>query len=78
LTFKAGDAVELRAKSGKPRGRYFPEIVTMLRQLAADRFVVDGELGVEIDGHLVFDASQMRLHPAASRIRRLATETRRG
>ena len=75
LAFKAGDAVDLRAKSGKPLGRYFPEVVAMLRQVAADRFVIDGELVVEIDGHLAFDALQMRLHPAESRIRKLAAET---
>jgi ATP-dependent DNA ligase len=75
LAFKAGSAVELRAKSGKPLGRYFPEIVTMLRGVAAERFVVDGELAIEIDGHFAFDALQMRLHPAESRIRKLAQET---
>jgi ATP-dependent DNA ligase len=75
LAFKAGEAVELRAKSGKPLGRYFPEVVAMLGGLAAERFVVDGELVVEVDGRLSFDALQMRLHPAESRIRRLASET---
>lgn len=75
LAFKAGGAVELRAKSGKPLGRYFPEAVAMLEGVAAERFVVDGELAVEIDGRLAFDALQMRLHPAESRIRKLAHET---
>jgi ATP-dependent DNA ligase len=75
LAFKAGDAVELRAKSGKPLGRYFPEVVSMLRKLASPRFVIDGELVIEIDGHLAFDALQMRLHPAESRIRKLSVET---
>ena len=75
LAFKAGDAVELRAKSGKPLGRYFPEVVAMLRGLAANRFVLDGELVIEIEGRLAFDALQMRLHPAESRIRKLSGET---
>lgn len=75
LAFKAGHDVELRAKSGKPLGRYFPEVVAMLRDLAADRFVLDGELVIELDGRLAFDALQMRLHPAESRIRKLASET---
>ncbi len=75
LAFKAGDAVDLRAKSGKPLARYFPEVVALLRGLRAERFVVDGELVIEIDGRLSFDALQMRLHPADSRIRRLAAET---
>jgi ATP-dependent DNA ligase len=75
LAFKAGKLVELRAKSGKPLGRYFPEIVDMLAGVAAERFVVDGELVIEIDGRLAFDALQMRLHPAESRIRQLSRET---
>jgi ATP-dependent DNA ligase len=75
LAFKAGRAVDLRAKSGKPLGRYFPEVVAMLASLAAERFVLDGELVVEIDGRLAFDALQMRLHPAESRIRKLSIDT---
>ena len=75
LAFKAGDAVELRAKSGKPLGRYFPEVVRFLRSLKVDRFVLDGELVIESDGRLSFDALQMRLHPAESRIRKLSAAT---
>ncbi len=75
LAFKEGDAVELRAKSGKPLGRYFPEVVSMLQKLAHPRFVIDGELVIEIAGRLAFDALQMRLHPAESRIRKLSAET---
>jgi ATP-dependent DNA ligase len=67
--------VDLRAKSGKPLGRYFPEVVAMLSALAAERFVLDGELVIEIEGRLAFDALQMRLHPAESRIRKLSAET---
>ena len=75
LVFKAGDAVELRGKSGKPLGRYFPEVLSFVRGLPFDRFVADGELVIESDGRLSFDALQMRLHPAESRIRKLAAET---
>jgi ATP-dependent DNA ligase len=75
LAFKAGAAVELRAKSGKPLGRYFPEIVAVLKAVKAPRFVVDGELVIEFDGKLSFDALQARLHPAETRIRKLAAET---
>ena len=75
LGFRRGEAVELRAKSGKPLGRYFPELVAMLQQLPAQRFVIDGEIVIEIDGASSFDALQMRLHPAESRIRKLAVET---
>ena len=75
LAFRKGDAVELRAKSGKSLSRFFPEVVALLRGLSIARFVVDGELVIEIDGALSFDALQMRLHPAESRIRKLAQET---
>jgi len=75
LAFKAGDAVDLRAKSGKPLGRYFPEVVALLAGLSAGRFVIDGELVVEISGRLSFDALQMRLHPAESRVRKLSAAT---
>ena len=75
LAFKAAGSVKLRAKSGKSLGRFFPEVVAMLREVAAERFVVDGELVIEIEGRLAFDALQMRLHPADSRIRKLSNET---
>ncbi len=75
LAFKAGKAVEIRAKSGKPLGRYFPELVEQLRSLPFPRFVVDGEIVIEISGRYAFDALQMRLHPAASRIAKLSVET---
>lgn len=75
LAFKSGEEVDLRAKSGKPLGRFFPEVVAVLRQLSATQFVVDGELVIEVDGRLSFDALQMRLHPAASRVRKLSQET---
>ena len=75
LAFRSGDRVDLRAKSGKPLGRYFPEVVAMLRDLSVERFVIDGELVIEQEGHLAFDALQMRLHPAESRIHKLSRET---
>src|SRR5215218_864995 len=75
LAFKTGDAVDLRAKSGKPLGRYFPEMVAALSDISAKDFVVDGELVIDIDGSLSFDALQMRLHPAESRIRKLSVAT---
>src|SRR6185437_13442545 len=75
LAFRAGDEVELRAKSGKPLGRYFPDMTAALRALPVRRFVVDGELTISVGGELSFDALQMRLHPAESRVRKLAAET---
>lgn len=74
LAFRAGDEVELRSKAGKPLGRYFPDMVAALAALPVDRFVVDGELTIAVGGELSFDALQMRLHPAESRVRRLAAE----
>jgi ATP-dependent DNA ligase len=75
LAFRDGDQVDLRAKSGKPLGRYFPEVVAALAELPVTRFVVDGELVIPTGDGLSFEALQMRLHPAESRVRRLAAET---
>ena len=62
-------------RSGKPLGRYFPEVVATVAALPADRFVLDGELIIPVGGTLSFDALQLRLHPAESRIRKLAAAT---
>ena len=75
LAFKSGDEVEIKAKSGKSLSRFFPEVVANLRSLSLSTVVLDGELVLPIDGTLSFDALQMRLHPAASRIERLCRET---
>jgi ATP-dependent DNA ligase len=75
LAFKAGHEVEVSAKSGKSLSRFFPEVVANLRSLARTNFVLDGELVIPLNGTLSFDALQMRLHPAASRIERLSHET---
>lgn len=75
LAFKKGEAADLRARSGKPLGRFFPEIVAALRDIPVEHFVIDGELVIEIEGRLSFEALQLRLHPAASRVLRLSTET---
>jgi ATP-dependent DNA ligase len=78
LAFKDGGEVRLRAKSGRPLGRYFPEVLAALAAFAENSFVVDGELLIEAGGAFSFEALQMRLHPAESRIRRLAGETPAG
>ncbi|TGX41651.1 ATP-dependent DNA ligase [Sphingomonas naasensis] len=75
LAFKQGDAVELQSKSGKPLARYFPEIAAAIAALPVDRVVLDGELLIPAGTSLSFAALQMRLHPAESRIRKLAAET---
>src|SRR5688500_10156457 len=74
IAVKQGGAVALFAKSGKPLGRYFPDVVAMLESLPVDDLVLDGELTIPVDGQLSFDALQMRLHPAASRVQKLAAE----
>ncbi|MFP3546762.1 ATP-dependent DNA ligase [Rhizobium sp. SIMBA_035] len=75
LAFKNGNRVDLRAKSGKPLGRYFPEVVALLSELDVERFVIDAELVIDRHGKLSFDALQMRLHPAESRIKKLSRDT---
>lgn len=75
LAVRDGDAVDLWSKSGKPLGRYFPEIAAMFARLATRRFTLDGELLIERGGKLSFEALQARLHPAESRVRRLSVET---
>jgi ATP-dependent DNA ligase len=75
LAFRSGNEVDIRAKSGKPLGRFFPDVAAMLTALPADRFILDGELTIPVGGALSFDALQMRLHPAESRVRKLAAET---
>ena len=75
LAFRDGDDVALKSKSGKPLGRYFPEVVDMLAALKEQRFLLDGELIIPVGDVLSFEALQMRLHPAESRVRKLAAET---
>jgi ATP-dependent DNA ligase len=75
LVFKTGDAVELVSKSGKPLARYFPEVAAMIAALPVRQLALDGELLIPIGTSLSFEALQMRLHPAESRIRKLSAET---
>jgi len=75
LVFRDGKTVKLQSKAGRPLGRYFPEVEALLLALPADRFVLDGELIIPVGGALSFEALQMRLHPAATRITKLSAET---
>jgi ATP-dependent DNA ligase len=75
LAFRAGNDVDLKAKSGKPLARYFPEMVAVLASLPQTSFVLDGELAIVRDGELSFDALLQRIHPAESRIKLLAAKT---
>src|SRR5262245_37640383 len=74
LAFRDGDEVELTAKSGKSLSRFFPDVVEALKELPVRRFVLDGELLIAADGSFSFEALQMRLHPAQSRVAKLARE----
>jgi len=75
LAFRDSGDVKLQSKAGKPLNRYFPEMVEALGALDARSFVLDGELAVPADGGFSLDALLQRIHPAASRVKRLAAET---
>jgi ATP-dependent DNA ligase len=76
LAFRKGKTVLLQSKAGQPLGRYFPELVAALGTLPLRTFVLDGEIVIRAEGgSLDFDALLQRIHPAESRIRKLARET---
>jgi len=75
LAFRNGNDVALHSKSGKPLTRYFPEIEAVLRALPPKKFVLDGELVIPVGKAFSFEALQMRLHPAESRVKKLSAET---
>ena len=75
LVFRKGDQVLLQSKAGQPLARYFPEVVEAFSKLPARQFVLDGEIVIFVGGQPSFDDLLMRIHPAESRIRRLAAET---
>jgi ATP-dependent DNA ligase len=74
LFFRDGDELFIQSRDGKPLVRYFPELVEPLQEQLPARCVLDGEIVIAIDGALEFDALQLRLHPAESRVRKLAEE----
>jgi len=74
LARRDGDEVTLTSKSGKPLARYFPDVAEMLHGLKEKRFLLDGELIIPVGDALSFDALQLRLHPAESRVRKLVAE----
>jgi ATP-dependent DNA ligase len=75
IVFHDGDEVELGSRNDRPLTRYFPELVDLLRDALPPRCVVDGEIVVVTGTGLDFDTLQNRLHPAATRVRKLAAET---
>ncbi len=74
LAFKDGDRVDIMSKAGKPLARYFPDVVELLREIDAPRFVLDGEIVIPFNGSLSFDELLLRIHPAKSRVEKLAHE----
>jgi ATP-dependent DNA ligase len=75
IVFRDGDEVYIQSRDLKPLDRYFPELrPALLRSLPA-RAVVDGEIVIATEHGLDFDLLQLRLHPAASRVAKLAEET---
>jgi ATP-dependent DNA ligase len=75
LVFRDGDELLLQSRDEKPLDRYFPELRAPLLAQLPGRCVLDGEIVVASDGALDFEALQQRIHPAASRVSRLAVET---
>ena len=75
ICFRDGDEVELGSRNERPLTRYFPDVVAAVRDNLPPRCVVDGEIVIAHEGGLDFDALQLRLHPAESRVRKLAAET---
>jgi ATP-dependent DNA ligase len=75
IVFRDGDEVHLQSRNGRPMNRYFPDVVEQVLALPAPRFVLDGEMVVMVDGIQEFDLLSQRIHPAASRVERLAKET---
>src|SRR6187455_34565 len=75
LVFRDGDSVYLQSRDLKPLDRYFPELAEPLRASLPPRVVLDGEIVIASPRGLDFDALQLRLHPAASRVAKLAAAT---
>ena len=72
IVFRDNDDIELQSKSGKPLGRYFPDVVESIRAIGAKKFVIDGEIVVPVENTLSFEELLQRIHPAESRVRKLA------
>ena len=75
IVFRDGDDVHLQSRNGRPMNRYFPDVVEQVLALPGKRLVLDGEMVVTVDGIQEFDLLSQRIHPAASRVERLAKET---
>jgi len=74
IAFRDGATVELQSKAGQSLTRYFPELVLALLNVKARKFVLDSEIIVLVQDKLSFDDLLQRIHPAASRVKKLSTE----
>jgi ATP-dependent DNA ligase len=75
LVFRDGDEILIQSRDEKPLNRYFPELLDPLRSALPTRCVLDGEIVIVKDNGLDFDALQLRLHPAATRVKLLSQQT---
>ena len=77
IVFRDGDEVEIGSRNERPMTRYFPELVDAIKENLPGRCVIDGEIVLPdfTTGRLDFEALQLRLHPAASRVKLLAAQT---
>src|SRR6185295_13610917 len=75
LVFRDGDEILIQSRDEKPLDRYFPELLEPLRTALPARCVLDGEIVIVRENELDFDALQLRLHPAASRVNLLSRQT---
>lgn len=75
IVFRDGDQIVLQSKAGQPLHRYFPEVVEAFRALKPKQFILDGEIAIPVGGRLSFDDLLLRIHPAESRIKKLAAES---
>src|SRR5437762_3467677 len=74
LVFRDGDEVFVQSRDERPLDRYFPELIEPLKAQLPKKCVLDGEIVIARDEGLDFEALQLRLHPAASRVKKLANE----
>jgi ATP-dependent DNA ligase len=74
IAFRDQEKIYLQSKSGRPLARYFPDVIEAMGRLGRKKFVFDGEIVIPVRARLSFDQLLMRIHPAESRVRKLAAE----
>src|SRR5271155_4879364 len=75
IVFRDGEEILIQSRDQKPLNRYFPEVVETLRAQLPERCVLDGEIVIATERGLDFELLQLRIHPAASRVRLLSEQT---